>query len=910
MKQWRKLTGGGGVHKGKLQGTAPLSFSAPQQNAALFTPSATPSPTEEVLEVLAGEDSIEDEFRRGMQEVHLMRTKYAGLLEVAGKMEQSAKTFSEASQELASFLADNFGTMQESDIGDVFLSSARVEEEIAQLLQKYAGHVKQTIFTPTENLLRDLEQVEETKKQYEEKRHAYEQKLIAAKIRPKNGRQDMDVPGKEEFDEIAMTLGCRLLSLDQRRPRNLLTQLVRHHTAQMLLFKRGFARMQAMEATIQRVVREKNISRKLMSSEVEDEEGDDEGEDMDDEDDEEDGSSSTASEGPSSQDLVGSRAESGEFSNDPGGAPVMGEVEELPKDMPVEWSSLLSSLDQTLKGIGAETMDVGDAVFAMNAVLSAAAHSGKDASVLRKFRGLHGSYSAPLSADGIPLSRHKGGKIGDNVFQPRTADLARRLPPGYGADPIGTAAYHVTLPPSTPPRSATLPTGLGSQPHSQNAGLRPFNFRPTPVSMSGPLPQPRSMDSFIQTAARPPPSAPNPRGASVPSLPKAYVSRSGPILSSVAKQPRVSPVLIPPFAMHMSGPLPSPSAVEKAAANQAQSSAFGQSQSLNIRHSSPQWPTNSNTGEISESQKRSRPRYYSGPIDASNFGRSATVNPNNARRAESLYKSGPIGRSPLSGLLSPSSSPPHISELHRLPPPPLNSSPPLASISSSSAVSHAPNVAPLKSSSPMASPLPLPTPSETRSSLSSSAAPLVSKSIGRSFGVSKKPSVPTILSEGSEEGESPGKSSSPRLYRSLSLSSTESGASTIAPLRSEEFSSYNRALDRQGSANPQVASVRSLSFSAPVPMIVGGEKSTLQALGSKEREQLLAQVSRDDFQWQWLEDNRPNSVPTVPLWRGMPHSAKESLLKALASAVLTRRSSDGQTPLTSFHEVVAKSSDS
>ena len=50
---------------------------------------------------------------------------------------------------------------------------------------------------------------------------------------------DEEAAMKEELDELAMTLGCRLLAIEQRRCRALLTQAVGHHAAKVREGERG-----------------------------------------------------------------------------------------------------------------------------------------------------------------------------------------------------------------------------------------------------------------------------------------------------------------------------------------------------------------------------------------------------------------------------------------------------------------------------------------------------------------------------------------------------------------------------------------------------------------------------------------------------------------------------------------------
>ena len=122
--------------------------------------------------------------------------------------------------------------------------------------------------------------------------------------------------------------------------------------------------------------------------------------------------------------------------------------------------------------------------------------------------------------------------------------------------------------------------------------------------------------------------------------------------------------------MYMSGPLPSPQAVERAAAVSKQQQQM-RTPSQKYSAAGP-GPTFRNSQSL---------RYYSGPLDPSaglygSQGAGSIGHNSHALRPEPLHKSGPIGKSPLGGLLSPTDSPPRVAELHKLPPPPLNSTAP------------------------------------------------------------------------------------------------------------------------------------------------------------------------------------------------------------------------------------------
>ena len=48
------------------------------------------------------------------------------------------------------------------------------------------------------------------------------------------GLRQAEETAREELDEVAMTLGCRILALEQRQPRALLLQALKQHAAKVL----------------------------------------------------------------------------------------------------------------------------------------------------------------------------------------------------------------------------------------------------------------------------------------------------------------------------------------------------------------------------------------------------------------------------------------------------------------------------------------------------------------------------------------------------------------------------------------------------------------------------------------------------------------------------------------------------
>ena len=205
------------------------------------------------------------------------------------------------------------------------------------------------------------------------------------------------------------------------------------------------------------------------------------------------------------------------------------QLKELPKEMPVEWSTLLSSLDHTLRLRGVDTMDVGDAVFAMNAVMSAAAESGHRAG-LQKPRGLggsgnmYGSFSAPLTSLGTPMKLQQ------------THSPSSNLPAGFSAK----SSYTVQYPPTPKVTPQNLQAGTAVALDSSPGPLRTGSL---PTSLSADL-----HAAGPATSSKPPPPTPGEfLGFSATPSGSSTVSRSGPLPLPAKVPAGKGPGSIPPL---------------------------------------------------------------------------------------------------------------------------------------------------------------------------------------------------------------------------------------------------------------------------------------------------------------------------------------------------------------------------
>lgn len=208
------------------------------------------------------------DVKHGMQDVENMRAQYEGLLTNANIISGAAYDFSRSLQDMASYMVGTFGQISDGEIGNIFSMLGKVQFEISKLLDIYVSHVSQTIITPTKSMISELQQVEVMRGLYEEKRELYN--LIQKERRkgkPKNGKGDnleqRLALAKEVFEEQANVLSFRLQSLKQGQSLSLVTQAARYHTAQIHLFSKGLASINALEPVMRQLAMEKNIDRTL-----------------------------------------------------------------------------------------------------------------------------------------------------------------------------------------------------------------------------------------------------------------------------------------------------------------------------------------------------------------------------------------------------------------------------------------------------------------------------------------------------------------------------------------------------------------------------------------------------------------------------------------------------------------------
>jgi hypothetical protein len=123
----------------------------------------------------------------------------------------------------------------------VLLLLGKSQFELRKLVDSYRVHVLNTITTPSQSLLNELQTVEEMKRQCDEKRELFEYMLNAQKEkgRSKNSKGDNSASeqqlkqAQDDYQEEATLFLFRLKSLKQGQFRSLFTQAARHHAAQV-----------------------------------------------------------------------------------------------------------------------------------------------------------------------------------------------------------------------------------------------------------------------------------------------------------------------------------------------------------------------------------------------------------------------------------------------------------------------------------------------------------------------------------------------------------------------------------------------------------------------------------------------------------------------------------------------------
>ncbi|MQL74671.1 hypothetical protein Taro_007023, partial [Colocasia esculenta] len=222
-----------------------------------------------------------DELERASQDMQDMRNCYDSLLSAAAATTNCAYEFSESLGELGSCLLEKTALNDDEESGKVLLMLGKVQFELQKLVDIYRSHITQTISNPSESLLKELQNVEEMKRQCDEKREVYKHMLAAQreKGKPKNARENIVLQqlqaAQNDYDEEATLFVFRLKSLKRGQSRSLLTQAARHHSAQLTFFKKGIKSLEAVEPHVKLVAEKQHIDYQFSGLEDYGTEGDD-----------------------------------------------------------------------------------------------------------------------------------------------------------------------------------------------------------------------------------------------------------------------------------------------------------------------------------------------------------------------------------------------------------------------------------------------------------------------------------------------------------------------------------------------------------------------------------------------------------------------------------------------------------
>eukprot|EP00250_Pteridium_aquilinum_P020227 c24756_g1_i1 orf=527-2284(+) len=209
-----------------------------------------------------------------MQDVGDMRVKYEGLLTNGQIISGAAYDFARSLQDMASYMIETFGDIVDEEIGNVFSLLAMVQFEMSKLLDLYAIHVSKTIIKPTEMMMSKIQEAESMKNQYDENWKSYmlsqmETKKQKGKTKRGTGNLQSGM-AKESIKEQANVLNLHMQSLRQGQARSLVTQAVKYHSAQMRLFSKGLASINAVEPKMRQLALDKIIDRTLSEGDISD----------------------------------------------------------------------------------------------------------------------------------------------------------------------------------------------------------------------------------------------------------------------------------------------------------------------------------------------------------------------------------------------------------------------------------------------------------------------------------------------------------------------------------------------------------------------------------------------------------------------------------------------------------------
>ncbi|KAJ4778896.1 hydroxyproline-rich glycoprotein family protein [Rhynchospora pubera] len=212
------------------------------------------------------------ELLQAAKEMQDMKNGYDSLLSAAAATANSAFEFSEALREMGSCLLEKITLNDDDESRKVLLMLGKAQFELQKIVDSYRAHVVQTISTPSESLVKELQTVEEMKRQCDDKRDLYKfMQATQSSTNNKGGKSSKQGKGadsfsyeqvkqaQDDYNEEATLFVFRLKSLKQGQFRSLLTQATRHHAAQLNFFRKGVRSLETVEPQVRAVAESQHI---------------------------------------------------------------------------------------------------------------------------------------------------------------------------------------------------------------------------------------------------------------------------------------------------------------------------------------------------------------------------------------------------------------------------------------------------------------------------------------------------------------------------------------------------------------------------------------------------------------------------------------------------------------------------
>ncbi|KAM7279492.1 hypothetical protein ACFE04_006626 [Oxalis oulophora] len=226
------------------------------------------------IDILQQQQSVLlDDLSQATEEMQNMRNCYDSLLSAAAATANSAYEFSESLKEMGSCMLEKTSLHDDAESGKVLQMLGNSQFELQKIVDRYVSglfhvrsHIFLTITNPSESLLNELRTVEDMKRQCDEKRNLCEfmKAQQKEKGKSKGGKgETFNLPelqtAQEAFNEEATFCVFRLKSLKQGQSRSLLTQVARHHAAQLNFFRKGLKSLETIEPFIRQVTEQHHI---------------------------------------------------------------------------------------------------------------------------------------------------------------------------------------------------------------------------------------------------------------------------------------------------------------------------------------------------------------------------------------------------------------------------------------------------------------------------------------------------------------------------------------------------------------------------------------------------------------------------------------------------------------------------